>query len=128
MQGLIDNMHGQFVQAVADGRHAKVDDIKSIADGRVWTGEQALALHLIDQIGDFRAAVLDTAKSVSIRANRRWCIPRRTVRHCWTCCSGTFPSSCLPGKSCWISTWVLLSVEVSQAAAASRLLPTSPEI
>lgn len=66
MQGLIDNMYGQFVQAVADGRHAKVSDIKSIADGRVWTGQQALDLHLIDQIGDFRAAVMDTAKSVNI--------------------------------------------------------------
>ncbi len=66
MQGLIDNMYGQFVQAVADGRHAKASDIKSIADGRVWTGEQAMGLHLIDQIGDFRTAVLDTAKSVNI--------------------------------------------------------------
>src|SRR5579862_10044518 len=48
LQSLIDNMYGQFVQAVADGRHAKVEDIKSIADGRVWTGEQALDMHLID--------------------------------------------------------------------------------
>jgi protease-4 len=66
MQGLIDNMYGQFVNAVADGRHAKVSDIKAIADGRVWTGEQALNLHLIDQIADFRSAVEDTAKSVGI--------------------------------------------------------------
>jgi len=66
MQGLIDNMYGQFVNAVADGRHAKVSDIKVIADGRVWTGEQALNLHLIDQIADFRSAVEDTAKSVGI--------------------------------------------------------------
>jgi protease IV len=66
MQGLIDNMYGQFVQAVADGRHAKVADIKSIADGRVWTGEQAMGLHLVDQIADFRGVVLDTAKSVNI--------------------------------------------------------------
>jgi len=66
MQGLIDNMYGQFVQAVADGRHAKVSDIKPIADGRVWTGQQALDMHLIDKIADFRAAVLDTAKSVKI--------------------------------------------------------------
>ena len=66
MQGLIDNMYGQFVQAVADGRHSKVSDIKPIADGRVWTGEQAMSMHLIDQIGDFRAAVMDTAKSVNI--------------------------------------------------------------
>jgi protease IV len=66
MQGLIDNMYGQFVNAVADGRHAQVSDIKAIADGRVWTGEQALDLHLIDQIADFRSAVDDTAKSVGI--------------------------------------------------------------
>ena len=66
MQGLIDNMYGQFVQAVADGRHAKVADIKPIADGRVWTGEQALGMHLIDGIGDFRTAVLETAKAVNI--------------------------------------------------------------
>ncbi len=66
MQGLIDNMYGQFVQAVADGRHAKVSDIKPIADGRVWTGEQALNMHLIDQIADFRSAVEDTAKAVNI--------------------------------------------------------------
>src|SRR5246500_4008302 len=65
MQGLIDNMYGQFVQAVADGRHAKVSDIKPIADGRVWTGQQALDMHLIDQIADFRSAVADTAKAVN---------------------------------------------------------------
>jgi protease-4 len=67
MQSLIDNMYGQFVQAVADGRHAKTDDIKKIADGRVWTGQEALSIHLIDQVGDFQNAVDDTAKSVGIK-------------------------------------------------------------
>jgi protease IV len=67
MQSLIDNMYGQFVRAVADGRHAKFDDIKAIANGRVWTGEEALSLKLIDQIGDFQTAVEDTAKTVGIK-------------------------------------------------------------
>jgi protease-4 len=67
MQSLIDNMYGQFVQAVAEGRNQKADDIKAIADGRVWTGQEALSMHLIDQIGDFQAAVDDTAKSVGIK-------------------------------------------------------------
>ncbi len=66
LQSLIDNMYGQFVKAVAEGRHAKVDDIKPLADGRVWTGEQALAMHMVDQIGDFQAVVKDTAKAVNI--------------------------------------------------------------
>jgi protease-4 len=67
LQSLIDNMHGQFIQAVADGRKTKFDDIKAIANGKVWTGEQALSMKLIDQIGDFQAAVDDTAKAVNIK-------------------------------------------------------------
>jgi len=65
-QGLIDNMHTQFIQAVADGRHAKADDIRTLADGKVWTGEQALPLKLVDQIADFEGAVKDTARAVNI--------------------------------------------------------------
>jgi len=66
LQSLIDNMHGQFIQAVADGRKAKFEDIKAIANGKVWTGEQALSLKLIDQVADFQAVVEDTAKAVGI--------------------------------------------------------------
>src|SRR5713226_2388006 len=66
MQSLIDNMFGQFVQAVADGRGMKFDDVKGIANGKVWTGEQAHSMKLIDEVGDFEAAVKDTAKSVGI--------------------------------------------------------------
>jgi protease IV len=66
MQSLIDNMFGQFVQAVADGRSMKFDDVKAIANGKVWTGKEALSMKLIDDVGDFEAAVKDTAKSVGI--------------------------------------------------------------
>jgi protease-4 len=66
MQGLIDNMHTQFIQAVADGRHVKEADIRSIANGKVWTGEQALDLKLVDQVTDFEGAVKDTAQAVNI--------------------------------------------------------------
>src|SRR5213082_1947487 len=67
LQSLIDNMHTQFIRAVADGRKAKFDDIKAIANGKVWTGEQALGMKLIDQVADFEAAVDDTARSVGIK-------------------------------------------------------------
>ena len=67
LQSLIDNMHTQFIQAVADGRKAKFDDIKAIANGKVWTGEQALSMKLIDQVGDFQTAVDETAKAVGIK-------------------------------------------------------------
>src|SRR5947209_1936558 len=67
LQGMIDNMHGQFIQAVADGRKMKFEDVKSIANGKVWTGEQAVPMKLVDQLADFQAAVDDTAKAVNIK-------------------------------------------------------------
>jgi len=66
-QGLTDNMHSQFIDDVAAGRTLPVKDIQGLATGQVWTGEQALPLHLVDQIGDFRTALLDTARAVGIR-------------------------------------------------------------
>jgi protease IV len=65
-QSLLDDMHGQFISAVAKGRKMKEEDVKAIADGRVWTGQEAKELKMIDQIGDFDTAVHDTAKAVGI--------------------------------------------------------------
>ena len=65
-QGLTDNMHAQFIQDVAAGRRLPVKDIQNLATGRVWTGQQALPLHLIDQTDGFRVALLDTARAVGI--------------------------------------------------------------
>jgi protease IV len=67
MQSLIDNMHAQFIHSVAEGRHLKDEEIRAIANGKVWTGQQAVPLKLVDQIGDFEACVKDTAKAVGIR-------------------------------------------------------------
>jgi protease-4 len=77
LQGLIDNMFHQFIQAVADGRAMKFDDVKAIADGRVWTGEQAMSLKLVDQLGDFQSAVEDTAKSVNIKGEPTLVLPEK---------------------------------------------------
>ena len=67
MQGLIDNMHTQFIHSVAVGRKMKDDQVRALANGKVWTGEEAVPLKLVDQIGDFRMAIEDTAKSVGIK-------------------------------------------------------------
>ena len=77
MQALIDNMFGQFVQAVADGRGMKFEDVKSIANGKVWTGEQAMSMKLIDGVGDFETAVSETAKSVGIKGEPTLVHPER---------------------------------------------------
>jgi protease-4 len=67
LQGMVNNMKDQFVAAIASGRGLKVEDITPLADGRVWTGQQALALKLIDQVGDFEAVLKDTANAVGIK-------------------------------------------------------------
>jgi len=65
-QSLVDNMYGQFVHDVASGRHTTDDKIRPLATGQVWTGQQAIDLGLIDKIGGFRVALIDTARSVGI--------------------------------------------------------------
>ena len=80
MQSLIDDMFGQFIKAVADGRGLKYDDVKSIANGKVWTGQQALPMKLIDNVGDFQAAIDDTAKSVGISGEPTLVRPDRDKR------------------------------------------------
>jgi protease-4 len=65
------------VKAVADGRGLKYDDVKTIANGKVWTGEQAASMKLIDSVGDFEAAVADTAKSVGIKGEPTLVRPER---------------------------------------------------
>jgi protease-4 len=65
-QSLVDNMYGQFVHDVATGRHSTDDKIRPLATGQVWTGQQAIPLGLIDKIGGYRVALMDTAQSVGI--------------------------------------------------------------
>jgi protease-4 len=51
LQALIDDSYGQFVSTVAAGRNLAVEKVKEFADGRIFTGQQALELGLIDRLG-----------------------------------------------------------------------------
>ncbi len=55
---ILKNMHQQFRLALSEGRKIPMDEVEKIADGRVYTGEQALALKLVDQLGDLQDAIL----------------------------------------------------------------------
>jgi len=65
-QGLVDNMRGQFVRDVAAGRNVPFSKIDPLANGQVWTGQQALPLGIIDVEGGYHDALMDTAKQVGI--------------------------------------------------------------
>jgi len=56
LQGLVMNMYEQFVGYVAAGRHMDEAKVRGLADGRAYTGAQALKLGLIDALGDENAA------------------------------------------------------------------------
>ncbi|GAB4438191.1 MAG: signal peptide peptidase SppA [bacterium] len=57
IQSVIDDVHNQFVEAVANGRNLKKESIIPVADGRIITGKMAKELKLVDEIGNFNDAV-----------------------------------------------------------------------
>ena len=61
VQNAINNGYELFTRRVADGRKMKQDDVKAIAEGRVWTGEQALKIGLVDKLGDLNDAIAAAA-------------------------------------------------------------------
>lgn len=62
IQGIIDNVHGQFMEAVSKSRTLPLAKVRLLADGRVYSGEQAMAAGLIDRFGNFNDAVMLAAK------------------------------------------------------------------
>jgi protease-4 len=70
-QGLIDDMYVQFVEAVASGRKLDLQEVRSLADGRVFTGRDAKTRKLIDDVGNFQDAVDLTAKLAGISGKPR---------------------------------------------------------
>ena len=57
LQGLVDDIYDQFLDIVARDRKIDKEQLRKIADGRVFSGRQALKLGLIDSLGDMRSAV-----------------------------------------------------------------------
>ncbi len=57
LQAVIDGINSQFIKAVAEGRGLKEADVRAIADGRIFTGEQAKSLGLVDQTGGLSDAI-----------------------------------------------------------------------
>jgi protease-4 len=67
LQSVIDSTHGQFVKAVAEGRKLPVERVRALATGRIFSGEQALALKLVDQLGTLQDAVEEAGRLGGIK-------------------------------------------------------------
>ncbi|MBF0458575.1 MAG: signal peptide peptidase SppA [Nitrospirae bacterium] len=66
-QGLLDDIHRQFVEAVASGRKMPIEKAEALADGRIFTGRQALKAGLVDKIGTLQDAIKETAALAGIK-------------------------------------------------------------
>ncbi len=68
LQGLVDNVHGQFVSAVARARDMDEAVVRKLADGRVYSGAQAKELGLLDQFGTLEDAIDLAAKEAGVES------------------------------------------------------------
>jgi protease-4 len=62
LENMVTRIYGEFTQRVADGRKMKMEQVDSIGQGRVWSGEQAKQLGLVDELGGLKDAVKAAAK------------------------------------------------------------------
>jgi protease-4 len=79
LQDVIDDVHSQFITAVAEGRNMQEAEVRAIADGRIFTGRQALDLKLVDQLGDLADSIKVAGKLVGIRGKPRVIEKRKMI-------------------------------------------------
>lgn len=77
LQTVMDDVHKQFIEAVANGRALEVTDVQALADGRIFTGRQAKDARLVDELGDLEDAIQLAADVVGIEGEPKVVEPRR---------------------------------------------------
>lgn len=77
LQTVMDDVHKQFIEAVAEGRAIELTDAQALADGRIFTGRQAKEAKLVDELGDLEDAIQLAADVVGIEGEPKIVEPRR---------------------------------------------------
>ena len=95
IQGEVDHIYQDFLGRVADGRHLKIADVDSIAQGRVWTGARAIKIGLVDSIGGLEDAIKFAAKSVDLKEYtlKKYPEPASMIKYFINKYSGDFTSA-----------------------------------
>ncbi len=83
LQGLVNDVNSQFINAVAVGRGMKVSEVKKLADGRIFTGAQAKKNGLIDELGDLTRAITLSAKLGGIKGKPYVIYPEEKLLGSW---------------------------------------------
>ena len=71
VQSLVDEVYDQFLTRVAVGRKLSREQVEAVAQGRVWSGREALRIGLVDQLGGLQDAVRDAAGRAGVAADYR---------------------------------------------------------
>ncbi len=79
LQTVVDDVHAQFIEAVARGRELPAEEVEKLATGRLFTGRQALDMKMIDQLGGLQDAVDRLAEDVGIVGRPQLVQERRSV-------------------------------------------------
>lgn len=77
LQSVMDDVHKQFIEAVAEGRELELDAAQALADGRIFTGRQAKDAKLVDELGDLEAAIQLAADTAGIEGEPKVVEPKR---------------------------------------------------
>jgi len=77
LQSVMDDVHHQFIQAVADGRSLEVSEVEPLADGRIYTGRQAKEARLVDELGDLDDAIHIAADIAGMEGEPKVVEPRK---------------------------------------------------
>ena len=77
LQAVMDDVHKQFIEAVAEGRSLELRAAQALVDGRVFTGRQAKEAKLVDELGDLEDAIQLAAEVVGIEGEPKVVEPRR---------------------------------------------------
>jgi protease-4 len=77
LQALLDDVYSQFVDAVAEGRGLERKDVLAFAEGRIYSGQQALTLKMVDELGGFEDAVEAAGKLANILGRPKLVYPRK---------------------------------------------------
>ena len=66
LQNVLDDVHNQFIEAVSEGRGLEIEQVRRLADGRIFSGRQAKKLGLVDELGNLQDTIRLTAEMVGI--------------------------------------------------------------
>ena len=77
LQALLDDVHAQFIGAVATGRRIEESQVRQFADGRVFSGVQAVRLKMVDELGGLEDAIDRAARMAGLEGPPRVVSPRR---------------------------------------------------